>query len=102
MMRIKACPFCGEPPIFTEQVFAGYTQYGIDCVYDHCLVPCHSGWYKSKDEASKAWNIRDGDSMIDGVPKQIAKMTIKDIYNKSGIDLTELITKEIKPIFPDS
>lgn len=55
VIQLKPCPFCGgKAHIRTERYYQPNMRRNVIC--EKCYS--NSGWYKTEEEAAKAWNRR--------------------------------------------
>lgn len=54
MDELKPCPFCGSKNVIMKRY---HGLFGVEC--DSCYRPSW-GYWKTKEQAIKAWNRRQG------------------------------------------
>ena len=59
--RLKTCPFCGKTPY----VKIDYHRNRVKCTNASCLVQPATAYFRTMDEATDAWNRRDGEKHDD-------------------------------------
>lgn len=60
MYDLKPCPFCGSEAHMVEGTYPKH--FHPCCTNAKCILYPGAKWFKKKDEAAVAWNMRSGEN----------------------------------------